>query len=245
MNNLKEESRNENESSQIRTEPVDNGQINIGSCIVCNNVKKLDEQNIGELRSQHSETRLCDLIQRCLGAYKLHRNIDDESYCLRICHDCVLKLNEYDLACVTAERVGYELQQMILQTDQIYVENDTFKSNKIPSRRNTMSEDSNHCFDNNDADETNVYCMSLNKVEVFDVPTLQTLDAQGENVNDDALSDLENDSTESIGNEVENLVDDTKAKRSYECDTCPEKFNLWKELRVCKEYMYWIACWAI
>lgn len=233
------EEKKENENSQIRTESLDISQINRNSCIVCNNVKKLDEQNIGELISQHSETRMCDLIHRCLDTYKLHRNIDDESYCLRICHDCVLKLNEYDLACVTAERIGYELQQMLLQTDQLFVENDTFKPNKIQSRRNTLSDNSNGCFENNAEDETNDYGMSLDKVEIFEVPTLQTHDEHNDDDNDndidDALSDLENDSTESIGNEVQNLVDDTKAKRIYECDTCPEKFNLWKELRVFKE----------
>lgn len=236
MTDIKEVFRDENVNSQIGMESIDIGQINIGSCIVCNNVKKLDEQNIDDLMSQHSETRLSDLIHRCLGAYKLHRNIDDESYYLRICQDCVVKLNEYDLACVTAERVGYELQQMLLQTDQLYVENDTFRSNKIESRRNTISENSNYCIDSKDEDEDEaIDCsISLDKVEVFEAPTLQTHDEQNEN--DAALSDLEKDSSESIGNEVQNLVDNTKAKRIYECDTCPLTFDLWKELRVCKQY---------
>lgn len=231
---VKEESQNENENSQIRMESITSGQINIVSCIVCNSETKLYEQNIGESMSQHSGARICDLIQRCLGASKLHRNIDDDSYGLCICYDCVSKLNEYDLACVTAERVAYELQQMLLQTDQLYVENDALKTNKIQTRRNTMLEDSNYCFDNNDEDETKDFCVSLDTVEVFESPTLRTDDEHNEN--DDASSDSENDSKESIGNVVQNVVDNTRAKRIYECDTCPEKFNLWKELRVCAEH---------
>lgn len=229
MIDVKEESLTEIESSQIRMD-----QINIVSCIVCNSETKLYEQNIGELMSQHSETRLCDLIQRCLGTSNIRRNIDDESHCLCICYDCVSKLNEYDLAYVTAERVAYELQQMLLQTDQLYVdnENDALKANRIETRRNTMSEDSNCCFDNNDENETNDFCVSLDKVEIFESPTLRTHDEHNEN--DDASSGSENDSKESIGNVVQNVVDTARGQRIYECDTCPEKFNLWKELRVSK-----------
>lgn len=225
-----EEFLDENESSRIRIESISVGQIDTDSCIVCNNLKKLNERNIGELLSQHSESRMSDLIQRILGANKLHRNVDDGSHCLRICCDCVLKLNEYDLACVTAERVQHELQQMLLQTDKLYVENDALESNEIHSRRNTKFDDSNDCFDNNYEDESNAYSIIIDKVEVFDSPTVQTHNEP--NGNDAALSDLENDSTGSIGDEAPNLADNTKAKRIYECDTCPEKFNLWKELRV-------------
>lgn len=225
MIDVKEESLDENESSRARMESIKVSQTNIDSCIVCNNLKKLNEHNIGELLSLHSELRMSDLIRRCLGSNELHRNIDD---CLRICCDCVLKLNEYDLACVTAERVQYELQQMLLQTDQLYAGGDAINSYKI----HTMADGPNQSLDNNYEDEINEYCM-IDKVEVFDSPTLQTQNEPNEN--DAAVSDLENDSTESIDGEAQNLVDSTKAKRIYECDTCPEKFNLWKELRVSEE----------
>lgn len=226
MTDAKEEFLDEIGSNRINV-----GQINTDSCIVCNNLKKLNERNIGELLSQHSDTRICDLIHRCLNAHKLHRNIDDESHCLRICCDCLLKLNEYDLACVTAARVQNELQQMLLQTDQLYVGNDALESNKIHSRRNIISDGLNYYgFDNNYEDEINEHCMSIDKVEVFDSPALHTHNDPNENEN--ALSDSENNSTESIGDEAQNLVDSTKAKRTYECDTCSEKFNLWKQLRV-------------
>lgn len=231
MIDVKEEVLSENKNSRIGID-----QIDIVSCIVCNGVTKLYEQNIGELMSQHTGTRISDLIQRCLGTSKLHRNIDDESYYLATCYDCVSKLNEYDLACLTAERVAYELQQMLLQTDELYARNDIVKTDEIQSRRNTISEDSNYCFDNNDEAEANDFCASLTKVEVYESPTLRTHDEHNEN--DELCSDSENDSKESIGDATQNIVDDTKPKRVYECDTCPEKFNLWKELRVSKEYLY-------
>lgn len=240
MDNVKDELPNYIETSQIQMGTIGVGQIEIDSCIVCNSVCKLCEQNIGDLRSQHSEARMCDLIQRSLGTAKLHRNIEGELSRLCVCYDCITKINEYDLACVTAERAGLELQQMLLATDQLYKTNDLLKNHKVQTTRATMSADSNYdgC-DNNDADETNDFCVSLNKIEVFETPTLQTHDNddvdEEDDENDNALSEAENDSEESIRNEIQHVVDNPKAKRIYECDTCPEKFNLWKELRVRKK----------
>lgn len=223
MTNVEDELLNFNEPSRTQMGTTDVRQINIDSCIVCNNVTNLYEQNVGELRSQHSDTRICDLIQRCLGASKLSRNIDTVSNYPCICCDCISKLNEYDLAWVTAEHVGYELQQMLLQTDQLRMEGPHWRS-----------ADSKFCCDDNDnADDTSDYC--LGKVEVFE--TTAPPDHDEDNENDDASSDAEISSQESIGNdEIQNAVDNARGKRTYECDTCPEKFNLWKELRVSKDF---------
>lgn len=234
MNNANDESPNHSEPDKFRMGTNDIGKINGDSCIVCNSAFKLCDRNIGDLRSQHSETRLCDLIQRCLGTTRLHRNINDESNHLCICYDCINKFNEYDLACVTAERVGFELQQLLRQTDQLHEENDLTKSDKIQTRRNTMSDNSNDGCDNNDQGETIEYCESSVKIEDFETATLQTHDEDNEN--DDTFSDVDIDSKESIANEIEHVDDNAKAKRTYECDTCPEKFSLWKELRVYKEH---------
>lgn len=209
---------------------IDEGEVKTDSCIVCNNVTKLSEQNIGELKSQHSEACMCDLIQRCLDGSKLHRNIDDESNYPCICYDCISKLNEYDLAWITAERVRHELQQMLLQTDQLYIENDVLTIDNIHTKRNTVSDDPDYCGAVNTDNETSDYCVSLGKVEVFESLAPEDLDEDDEN--DNATSDVDISLKESSENEIQNVVDNAKVKRIYECDTCPEKFNLWKELRV-------------
>lgn len=223
------------ESSKNQLETIDADRIKIEFCIVCNSASNLCDQNIGDLQSKHSEARICDLIQRCLGTTSLNRNIEDESNQLCICNECIAKFNEYDLACVTAERVGYELQQMLAQTDQLSKETGLSKSVEIETGQNMISDNSNHCYDNNDEDGTNDYSESSFKIRLSEVQTLQTHDEHNEI--DRTFSDADNDSKESIGNEIQHVDDNPRVKRIYECDTCPEKFNLWKELRVCKRKM--------
>lgn len=220
------------DASQNEMESIDISQISSDYCVVCNNLTKLCEQNADELRSQHSETRICDLIQRCLGTRKLHRNIDDKlTWHVRICCDCISKVNDYDLACVTAERAGNELQQMILQTDQIYMDNDMLATEKIETRENPALEVSNYCIKKVE-DETTDYCVNLDEVEIFETSTRRTQN-EDHGSEDGAYSDAENDLDESTGDECQDVAENPKPKRIYECDSCKATFSLWKELRVC------------
>lgn len=222
MTDIKREPLDDSEISQFQLKRVNSGQIDKHYCIVCNSTSELHDKSITELKSEHSETSICDLIQRCLGASKLHRDLVDESSChIRICQDCISKLNEYDLAYVTAECVANQLQQMLLETDLLYIEAAISTIDKI----HTVDSPNDFCNINDDheQDETNDYC--VDKVEVIEPSTLRTRDHS-----DVAFSDAEKE----LDNEIPNLINNTKSKRIYECDSCKATFFLWKELRVCK-----------
>lgn len=95
------------------------------TCYICNCVKDRQYGTLYETRSKHSEIRISDFIQRILGDVETQRKIDSENeynpnY---VCNDCVEKIDEYDLACVTAERVENVLRTMILQSQQAFLDN--------------------------------------------------------------------------------------------------------------------------
>lgn len=126
------------------------------------------------------------------------------------------------MAYVTAERVGNELQQLLIVTDQLYMGNDMLTDDKVQIGPNTVLDDSNDCFDNNDDDDDETSDYFVSKVEVIETSTLRTNDE--DHGSDSAEKDLED--------VFENVVNNSKTKRIYECDSCKETFNLWKELRV-------------
>lgn len=224
----------------IKVEPsYDVSITEIRTCFICNNKSNTYTEEISTMKSQYSETRICDLIERCLGGNRIHRRFDDEPSQSIICGDCLLKINEYDLACVTAERVGHELQQMLLHTDSIYVnkiEVPTIdelhlgqREIKSDASNYSFDENVNDCYDDIDIDNVQIKCNVDEEINA-DADADELLG----NENECEPSDAECSSTESIEkpNEPNEKWENSRSKRTWECDTCPEKFSLWKELRV-------------
>lgn len=89
-------------------------------CYICN--LKADEwqNNLSELKSQHSRSPIKFFINKFLGGFESSRNVDDESN--SICMGCLQRIDEYDLSCVIAEQTEKELQELLLKTEHFYVE---------------------------------------------------------------------------------------------------------------------------
>lgn len=94
----------------VKTEPDDNEtsldqltfideREELRKCFICGAAKRLYTDNFGETRLQNSETRVRDLIQRCLVEYTIRRNIEEDTNDQVVCSVCIQKINEYDLAC--------------------------------------------------------------------------------------------------------------------------------------------------
>lgn len=75
-------------------------------------------KNIYKLSSKHSETPICDFIIKFLGkeSTRLASNEDENI----VCTDCLDKIDEYDMACMTVERVERELRAALLHTESMY-----------------------------------------------------------------------------------------------------------------------------
>lgn len=79
-------------------------------------------KNIFKLSSKYSETPICDFIVKFLGK-ETNRLCDEENV---VCSDCLTKIDEYDWACLTVERVERELRATLLQTEAAYTSDPVF-----------------------------------------------------------------------------------------------------------------------
>lgn len=62
--------------------------------------------------SRHTDTPIIDFLQKFAGQDPF--DITDEKLIDQvICEDCLLKINEYDLACMTARNIEAELRSLI------------------------------------------------------------------------------------------------------------------------------------
>jgi hypothetical protein len=82
-------------------------------------------KNIYKLSSKHTETPICDFIVKFLGK-ELSRVVTNEDEENIVCTDCLNKIDEYDLACMTVERVERELRAALLLTESIYATDPVF-----------------------------------------------------------------------------------------------------------------------
>lgn len=58
-------------------------------CFICN-TQSDDGLKLNKVKSQHTDTRIIDLLKKILGDFKTKRTIDSEENC--ICSDCLLGL---------------------------------------------------------------------------------------------------------------------------------------------------------
>lgn len=90
---------------------------NTQECSICTTSIAFGFENLIEVVSKHSKTSICDLIRKLLD-----QQFDRELKFMndgRICTDCVKKINEYDLACITVEHIAKDLRDTILKSNLV------------------------------------------------------------------------------------------------------------------------------
>lgn len=95
-----------------------------GICYLCNeNVTLLvpSNQNFVHIHTNHTKTRLSDLLKRFLGDFESSRNIENDSN--SICDECLQKIDDYD--CINFEAIQHEanLRALLLSTEAKFLEN--------------------------------------------------------------------------------------------------------------------------
>lgn len=86
------------------------------NCFFCNCVCIQYNKNLFEIKSKYSETRLSEFVVKILGDFPFKREYSVECDENLVCNDCLIKVNEYDLACLTAKRIEDELRELLVNT---------------------------------------------------------------------------------------------------------------------------------
>lgn len=92
-------------------------------CYVCAITSEFYSRNLFKTKSKYSETRIYDFICKFLGEKPSARlrqrcqqsNNGDNDDC--VCIECLGKIDEYDLATITAQRVENELRGLLLHAE--------------------------------------------------------------------------------------------------------------------------------
>lgn len=105
------------------------------NCYICNETSVFYSRNLFKTKSKYSETRICEFIRKLLDNYPSEReytsiSIGENEHC--VCIECLNKIDEYDLACMTVKRVEKELRDTLLHTEtQFFKETKLFSSDEL------------------------------------------------------------------------------------------------------------------
>lgn len=105
------------------------------NCYICNTTSVFYSRNLFKTKSKYTETRICEFIQKFLGNYPSERefipiNSNENEHC--VCIECLNKIDEYDLATMTAKRMERELRDILLHTEALfYRENKSFNTDEL------------------------------------------------------------------------------------------------------------------
>lgn len=115
----------------ISSSIIDDGEISPNSsivnqtCFICNTTTSETFVNLYDTMSEHSNTPIFDFIWKFLDDKPSVRDdtVDGaNSNWNSICNRCLIRINEYDLACVTSTNLEEELRYELSQTEAIYTE---------------------------------------------------------------------------------------------------------------------------
>lgn len=84
-------------------------------CYVCDVVTQLFCKNIFTLTSKQTETPVYQFLEKFLG-YSIETHENEKI----ICQDCLIKVDEYDLAFQTAQKIEKELTNLVNRTRTKY-----------------------------------------------------------------------------------------------------------------------------
>lgn len=91
-------------------------------CFICN-VRTDDWLKLNEIKSQHTNTRIIDLLKKILGDCDIKRPIDSEINC--ICSDCLNRIDEYEFLNITLKKHEKQLYDIFQKTETFYLDKST------------------------------------------------------------------------------------------------------------------------
>lgn len=203
-------------------------------------------QNLFKTRSKYSETRIYDFICKFLGKLPSTRldNIQSGENADCVCIECLGKIDEYDLATITAQRVETELRDCLL-----HAESSISQTSKVePAPRNANDNHFMRPIETIDmADEFKIENTESN--ELSDLVESNLIDDYDEHLASD--SDEEYHPSNSVKNQlqrkkikVERIASTRRQKRSnsqsttaaeqqshLKCTACNVTFKRWMKVK--------------
>lgn len=90
----------------------------VGVCFLCNLGSDDCEGNIDRLKAQHSGTAIVEIIKKFYRDLPPRRIIADETNF--ICIECISRINEYDFACETVQRIENDFHNLLVKGENIW-----------------------------------------------------------------------------------------------------------------------------
>lgn len=90
-------------------------------CFICNTTVSDNFFSLFDTLSKHSLTHIFDFVWKFLGDQpSVREDSIDAANASTVCTTCLNKIDQYDLACVTAEKLEKELRHELSQTETLY-----------------------------------------------------------------------------------------------------------------------------
>lgn len=180
------------------------------NCFICNRACFNYNKNLFEIKSKYTETRLSDFIVKILGDFPFQREYSVECDDNLVCSDCLNKVNEYDLACLTAKRVEDELRGLLVETAMsLAVERDA----SIEPMHQLFTESTEATELNND--------IKIEESNFSDFETIVALDKEPEDESEIA----QNTRNKHRKTRIIQRKEPTAKTNCYTCQTCNLSFN--------------------
>lgn len=159
------------------------------NCYICTMTSVFYSRNLFKTKSKYSETRIYDFICKFLGKLPSTRPTSKDDC---VCIECLGKIDEYDLATITARRVEAELRDFLL-----HAESSIAQESKVHSV-GSVGASGDNCVALND-DDNNI---------VRPIETIEMVDQfKIEHTESNELSDL--DDSQMNDNDDENVASDS------------------------------------
>lgn len=124
--------------------------MNDEQCYICGIGTEFYGQRLNTMKTKHSEATIHDIIVKLakkngeLDAY-IGREMNDSLDLNEVCSECLRQIDEYDLACVTAQQIERQLHDLLLRTkiglsdnnSEVYSKENIPKCDVLPESGNT------------------------------------------------------------------------------------------------------------
>lgn len=87
----------------------------LSKCFICNDKAIIYCENIYTLRSCHTDTLVMDFLQKFADELEMDTDWPKNRKCTKtiVCQMCMIKINEYDLACMNAKTMERQLKELL------------------------------------------------------------------------------------------------------------------------------------
>lgn len=89
-------------------------------CFICNDKTIIYCENVFTLRSCHTDTPVMEILKKFAEELQMTTVWHNSRKCVQtiICQLCMIKINEYDLACMTAKAMESQLKDLLQKKEE-------------------------------------------------------------------------------------------------------------------------------